>query len=197
MSKPNALVVAVRNDDGPFHTDLLDAVVRGLDDAWRPQILDLTEVGFVPFMSAAERTAYHTDTPVVDPMVAEHVDLIDGANALIFVFPTRWWQPPALLKAWLERVFVPGVAFVFNENHRVRPNLGQLQALAGVTTYNTSARSLRRVGDGGRRMVLRAMRANIPHRVSKSWSGLKAFDAATAEQKATYLADVERHMARL
>ena len=36
--------------------------------------------------------------------------LVRWADALVFVYPTWWMGLPAILKGWLERVFVPGVA---------------------------------------------------------------------------------------
>ena len=43
---------------------------------------------------------------------------------LVFVYPTWWSGLPAILKGWLERVMVPGVGFVFDEQTgKVRPGL--------------------------------------------------------------------------
>ena len=34
-------------------------------------------------------------------------------SAIVFVFPTWWYSPPAVLKGWFDRVLVGGVAFKF------------------------------------------------------------------------------------
>lgn len=36
---------------------------------------------------------------------------IDRADQLILVFPVYWWSAPALLKGWIDRVFVGGWAY--------------------------------------------------------------------------------------
>ncbi len=42
--------------------------------------------------------------------------LIKWANHLVFVFPVWWSAPPALLKGFLDRVFLPGFAFKYRED---------------------------------------------------------------------------------
>ncbi len=148
-------------------------------------------------MSPEERRAYHGDEPILDPMVAEHAELVGAATVLAFVYPTRWWQPPAVLKAWLERVMVPGLAFVFDDQHRVRPNLSHLQAIAGVATYDMTRREVLRVGDGGRRMLLRALRANAPGKAKTSWNGLFDAGSASAAERERFAARVREKAARL
>ena len=41
---------------------------------------DLYAEGFTAAMSAAERSAYHGDHPVLDPLVAEHIADISAAT---------------------------------------------------------------------------------------------------------------------
>ena len=44
-----------------------------------------------------------------------------SVTGLVFVYPTWWSGPPAVLKGWLERVFVPGVAFDFDDKRQDPP----------------------------------------------------------------------------
>lgn len=197
MQSRQALVVAALDGRDPYQSSLLEAAVAGLEARRTVDVLDLVAAGFVSRMSAAEHAAYHSGDPIIDEMVAAHVRLVGQAGALVFVFPTRWWQPPALLKAWLERVLVPGVGFVFDEKGRVRPHLTGVEAIAGVTIYDMDARSVRRVVDGGRRMLLRALRANAPRRVRTEWCGLYEAAAAPPVRKAQFLGDVQERLAKL
>ena len=66
-------------------------------------------------MSPDERLAYHSDRPILDPLAERHAGIVKQAEALVFVYPTWWSTMPAILKGWLERVLVPGVGFVFDE----------------------------------------------------------------------------------
>ncbi len=195
MAETLGLVVAAYEPADAVGESLVAAVVTGLGEGRDVRVLDLPALGFTPRMSAAERRAYHTEEPIVDPMVREHAGLVAAATALVFVYPTRWWQPPAVLKAWLERVLLPGVAFVFDDDHKVRPNLHRVQAIAGVTTYDMPKREVGRVADGGRRILLRAVRANAGRKTKTSWSGLYA--GASREQRERFADEVAARMARL
>lgn len=144
------------------------SVEAALQERYEVTIIDLVAEGITPAMSRTERAAYHTDDPIQDPTLAGHARLVMGAAALVFVFPTEWWTPPAVLQAWVERVFVPGVSFVLDRRHRVAPNLTRLTALGGVTTHRRPE-AIARGGDGARRMLVRTIRLNAPRRVRTAW----------------------------
>ena len=148
-------------------------------------------------MSAEEHVAYHSDDPVLDPLVAEHAALVKAADALVFIYPTWWSSMPAVLKGWLERVMVPGVAFVFDDKGKVRPGLSNVRHIVGVSTYGSPRAYVKFVNDNGRRTLTRALRLNTGLRTRRSWLGLYAIDTATAEQREKFLARVEHKMRAL
>jgi putative NADPH-quinone reductase len=149
-------------------------------------------------MTPDEREAYHGDTPILDPMVAEHAALVQRAEAIVFVYPTWWSGLPAILKGWLERVLVPGVGFVLDERtNKVRPGLGQMRQLVGISTYGSPRSYVRLINDNGRRIITRALRMSCGLRVRTRWLGLYAVDTSTPAQRDEFLALVERQMAEL
>jgi NAD(P)H dehydrogenase (quinone) len=159
-------------------------------------VLDLYAQGFGAAMSAAERHAYHGDQPIVDPLVADHAALVQRAEMLVFVYPTWWSGLPAILKGWLERVMVPGVGFVLDERtNKVRPGLGQMRRIVGISTYGSPRSYVRLVNDNGRRIISRALRMSCGARVRVSWHALYSIDTATAAQRQAFLARVEQKMA--
>lgn len=171
---------------------LAAAAVRGLAGRRETRLLDLPALGFEVAMSAAEHRAYHGDHPILDPMVAEHAALAVEAEIMVFVYPTVWWGPSPHIKAWLERVLVPGVAFVLDHRNRVRPNLHRLRAIVGVTVHLQPADQLSEAGDGGKKILLRALRLNVPHRLRTDWLTVAAGDPLDA-----FAAEVEARMGRL
>ncbi len=48
-------------------------------------------------------------------LVGAQEDLL-WCEHLVLAYPTWWGQPPALLKGFLDRVFLPGFAFKYREN---------------------------------------------------------------------------------
>ena len=161
-------------------------------------VLDLYELGFVVAMTAEEREAYHGESPLIDPLVSEHAALVQRAEAIVFVYPTWWSGLPAILKGWLERVMVPGVGFVLDERtNKVRPGLGQMRRIVGISTYGSPRSSVRLINDNGRRIITRALRMSCGIRVRTSWLGLYAVDTSTAAERQAFLAKVEQRMAEL
>ena len=161
-------------------------------------VLDLYAQGLRVAMSAEERVAYHGESPIIDPVIAEHAALVQRAEALVFVYPTWWSGLPAILKGWLERVMVPGVGFVLDERtNKVRPGLGQMRRLVGISTYGSPKMYVRLINDNGRRIITRALRMSCGLRVRTSWLGLYAIDTSTSAERHAFLAKVEQKMAGL
>ena len=161
-------------------------------------MLHLDDEGFRPAMSAEERAAYDTDTPILDAQVAMHADLVADAEALVFIYPTWWAAQPAILKGWLERVMVPGVAFTFADGTReVRPGLRHVRRLVGISTYGSGRLYVRILGDPGRRTLTRALRFLCARRCRTRWLALYGMDTATNESRQAFLDHVAKRMARL
>jgi NAD(P)H dehydrogenase (quinone) len=159
-----------------------------------PHLLDLYASGFRAAMTAEERAAYHTDTPMLDPLVREHAELVKAAEGIVFVYPTWWSGQPAMLKGWLERVLVPGIGFQFNDKGKVRPGLTHITHMVGISTYGSPWRYVKLVNDNGRRTLMRTIRINTGWRTRTSWLGLYAIDTSTDREREAFIARVERRM---
>jgi hypothetical protein len=95
-------------------------------------------------------------------------------------------------------VLVPGVAFHLDERtNRVRPGLGHVQRIIGITTYGSSRPYVRVMTDGGRRTLLRALRMLVPWGRRTTWLALYGVDASTADQRARFVRRVDDRLSRL
>jgi NAD(P)H dehydrogenase (quinone) len=160
--------------------------------------VDLYGEDFRAEMSAEERAAYHSDRPIRGDDVERHAALVRAADMLVFVYPTWWMGLPAILKGWLDRVLVPGVAFHLDERtNRVRPGLRHVQRIVGITTYGSPRRYVRLMTDGGRRTLLRALRMLAPWGRRTTWLALYGVDTSTSEQRARFVRRVEERMGML
>jgi putative NADPH-quinone reductase len=193
-----ALVVHAHPSARSFSRALCDATERGLQRAGHAvDVVHLDDEGFGAAMTSEERLAYHSSDPIRDPTVARHAELVRRAEALVFVYPTWWAAQPAILKAWLERVLVPGVAFHLDpRTHRVRRDLRNLRRLAGVTTYGSDRAYVRILSDPGRRTITRTLRTLCHPLCRSTWLGLYGMDTATDAQRRAFLERVEQRMAR-
>jgi len=193
-----ALLVHAHPDPDSYNAALRDAAVQGLHSAGHGvDVVDLYGEGFGAAMSAAERRAYESEAPIMDAQVQRSADLVRRADGLVFVYPTWWWGLPAVLKGWLDRVLVPGVAFTLPSDGPPRPALTNVRTLAAVTTYGSSRRYMRLFTDSGRRTIGRTLRMVCHPRTRVRWHGLYSIDTSTADQRQVFLRDVETGMSEL
>lgn len=115
---------------------LKEAVTDGLADAGHTaDLIDLYADDFDARLSAAERTAFMKPgyTPPADS--AGYCERLQAADGIVFVFPQWWFAMPAILKGFVDRVFVPGVAFKPDPNGgRLIPLLQNIHTFDVVTT---------------------------------------------------------------
>ena len=156
----------------------------------------LAEEKFATAMSTAERVAYETTTPLINDETKRHAEVLLQAEALIFVYPTWWSGLPAQLKGWLERVFVLGVAFRFNKNSKIRPNLHNVRHIIGVSTYGSPWRYVKLINDNGRRTLTRAIRMSTGLRTRTMWCGIYALDTCTQQQREKFIANTTRKIVK-
>ena len=194
----HVLVVLAHPNTDSFNHAIAERAVDTLTSAGHEaQLLDLYALGWKAAMTADERTAYHSDHPVLDPLVATHVELLRRADALVFVYPTWWSSLPAILKGWFERVMVPGVAFVFDDAGKVQSALTHVRRIVGISTYGSPHRYVWSINDNGRRTLTRALRLTCGIRTRCRWLGLYAIDTATDAERSAFLDRVERRMRAL
>ena len=133
-------------------------------DAGRHEVDLLSVHDFNAVMSAAERIAYHSDEPVISDDVRDSAERVQAAEALLFCYPSVAFTVPAALKGWLERVMVPGVAFVFDDRHRVRPGMENIRRIGSITTSPHRRLARLRARDAGKRTTARTLRLSAHKR---------------------------------
>lgn len=192
------LVVAAAPTNDAFATSLLGAACLGLEAAGHTvRVQRLSDGGFAAVMSPAEHHAYHSPQPIISPEVQRQVDDLRWADQLVFVFESNWAGLPAIVKGWLERVMVPGVAFVLDERtNKVRRNLTHIRRITGVTYCSNTRLRSRSAGDGGRRTIRRALRMICSWRTRTTWLVLYNADFGSPERRDRFVRRVERTLAR-
>lgn len=174
-----------------LHTCVVETLsVRGItvDDC------DLNAEGFQPVLTQAERRGYHDTNANLAP-VADYVARLRAADALIMVFPVWNFGYPAILKGFLDRVFLPGVSFRL-EDGTVRPNLTNIRKLAAVTTYGGTRLRAVLAGDPPRKCVTRAVwHVCRPNRMR--YLALYDMNRASDARRAAFLDTVRTEMESL
>ncbi len=139
-----------------FNAAVHNTVVETLEArGWDVDDCDLNAEGFFPVLTELERRGYHEEPANIEP-VKPYVDRIQAADALVMVFPVWNFGYPAILKGFLDRVFLPGVSFKLQDG-KVRPGLTNIKKLAACTTYGGARSRALMNGDPPRKCVTRAV----------------------------------------
>ena len=163
--------------------------------------MDLYAEGFDPVFSLFERL-HHTGPPdekiAVFPQLGNHVDALRWCEHLVLVYPTWWSGLPAMLKGWVDRVFMQGVAWEAGpDGAGIRPMLTNIRGVTVVTTHGSSKFVNMMEGESGKRTVSRAMRLMFRRTARFRWVAHYGADTGSAAARARFMRRVRRRMERL
>jgi putative NADPH-quinone reductase len=159
IEDPTVLLVYCQPRADSFCAALRDAAAAALGAAGHAvEVRDLYAEGFEPALSPKERGGYYDEAANRRGRIEDHAAALRRAEALFLVYPTWWFGPPAMLKGWLDRVWLPGVAFRLGGPGVLRPLLTNIRRIGVVTTYGSPRWLLWLVGWPDRRLVGRGLR---------------------------------------
>jgi putative NADPH-quinone reductase len=178
-----------------FHAAIRAEALAGLKEAGHTvDLCDLYAEKFDPVMSEQERRDYH-DLAKNQSRVTGYVRRLREADALICQFPVWSFGPPAMLKGWMDRLLMPGVAFDLSNPNKAVPLLTNLRRIAGVTTYGRPWWNALFVGNPPKKIMTRYLPRFSPG-AKVDYYPLYHMNVATAEQRKAFLAKVRAAMLR-
>ncbi len=189
------LMVYCHPVEGSFNSAVRDRALAALRAGGHEvELLDLYREGFDPVLSTAERQAYIADTAWLAARVQRHVDLLMRTEGLVFVYPTWWYGPPAMLKGWLERTWLPDQAFTIakKKGERAGAGLQHVRWLCCITTSGSPWWWLLLMRDPGRMLFVRGLRALMAKRCKVTWLQLYDMNNVDDGDRGRFLDRVQR-----
>ena len=120
-----------------------------------------------------------------------------SAQALLLIYPTWWYGLPAMLKGWLDRVWLPGVAFEIEDGRIRRHMLSNIRQFAVVTTHGSPHWFIRLfMGEPGRKQVVRGLTQHLARGCRVSWNALYAVDTREADALEAWRERTARRLGR-
>ena len=119
----HAHIVLAHPEPKSYNAHLAATARKALEGTgWTVSISNLYQMGFDPCerashyreLIAPERfdvqseQRHASQNSTVPPDVAAEIERLDRADLLILQYPMWWHLPPAILKGWLDRVFIYG-----------------------------------------------------------------------------------------
>jgi putative NADPH-quinone reductase len=175
-----------------LHRRVVEALTRAghaVDDC------DLYAEAFEPLLTREERLGYDR-IPENRATVADHVDRLLAAEALVIVSPIWNFGFPAILKGWFDRVMLPGVSFRLVDG-KPEAALTNIRAVLAFTSYGSPRWGAMLMGDPPRLLMRRWLRAVIKPWAPVRYHGLYDMNRATQRQRERFLGKVERRVGKL
>ncbi|MCM3135498.1 NAD(P)H-dependent oxidoreductase [Paenibacillus polysaccharolyticus] len=96
------------------------------------EMIDLSDIEFNPNL----RYGYRQRTEL-EPDLLKAQELIRWADHLVFVYPTWWGTMPAVLKGFIDRIFLPGFAMRYRDNSPLWDKLLKGKSAQLIVTMDT------------------------------------------------------------
>jgi putative NADPH-quinone reductase len=191
------LVVYCHPSDESFTRAVRDASLAGLRGGGHEvRVIDLYADGFDPVLTAAEHAAHLAD-PETKPGVGAHAKQLRWCESLVLIYPTWWAGQPAMLKGWIDRVWVQGVAWQLPAGaRRVQPLLRNVRRITVVTSHGSSKFVNALEGECGKRIATRSLRVVCSRLCRTRWIAFYGIDRASDVQRSAFLRRVTRRLSR-
>jgi NAD(P)H dehydrogenase (quinone) len=111
----NILIVYAHPNTNTFSNQILETcIAESKRNGHHTEVRDLYRIGFNPVLQSSDFTALKTAS-LPDEIRIEQ-QYISTADILIFVYPLWWGGMPAILKGYIDRIFLSGFAYVHNDS---------------------------------------------------------------------------------
>ena len=96
---------------GSFNKAILDSVTKKFEEMKESYtIIDLHKDNFDPVMREEDLKLY-SEGKFNDPLVGKYQEILKKSDGLVFIFPIWWSTMPAILKGFLDKVFLLNFAY--------------------------------------------------------------------------------------
>ena len=130
-----SLIINAHPDEQSFCRALAESYLAGaLKAGSDSELIHLKQLQFNPILQYGYRKRTE-----LEPDLLEIQEKIKAADHLVFVYPTWWSTYPALLKGFIDRVFIPGFAFDRKENSVFHNKLLKGKSARLITTMDSPA----------------------------------------------------------
>ncbi len=108
----NILIINGHPDKESFCQELANRYKKGADSSNIDcKLINLIDLEFSPIL----KYGYRKRTELEPDLLSAQKDILE-ADHIVFVYPNWWGTQPALLKGFIDRVFLPKFAFQYREN---------------------------------------------------------------------------------
>lgn len=198
----NILVVTAHPSQKSFLWALRETALEQMkENGHDVRVHDLWQENFDPVFTLFERKNHVSDPEVKlkqFPELRQHVVDLQWCEALVLVYPTWWSSQPAILKGWIDRVFMSGVAWRLDAGKALlSPNLKNVRKIVVITTHGSRKWMNWLEGEGGKRIAFRAIRTMFHWRTKATWISVYGLDRTSHSERQRAIGRVRKKVNRV
>jgi len=107
----NTTIIFAHPWHGSFNKAIMDTVISQLKAKKKPyEIIDLNKDEFNPVLKEAD-LALFSKGDTSDDMVQKYQEVLRNSDELVFIFPIWWFDMPAILKGFFDKVMLKDFAY--------------------------------------------------------------------------------------
>lgn len=129
----NILIINGHPDKESYNYALSQAYLKGVSKTnAKITLLNIAELEFNPNLQHGYRKR-----TVLEPALEEAIQKIKTADHIVWFFPMWWYGYPAIMKGFIDRVFLPGITFENIEGKSVVKKLLKGKTARIIVTSDT------------------------------------------------------------
>ncbi|MEH7552435.1 NAD(P)H-dependent oxidoreductase [Bacillus altitudinis] len=183
--------------DGSYNHAILTSITEKLETKREPfQVIDLYKDGFNPVFTAEELKHFHKgETPY--SLVKDYQEKLKQSTELIFIFPVWWWDLPAILKGFIDKVMLSGFAFIEDQNTgTLKGLLTNIKKTTVISTSTTDKEYIEsEAGNAIQSVFINRTLADLGLKnESTKWIHLSRVNLTTDEKRKQFLKEISQNI---
>lgn len=169
-----------------FNHYIKDEVEKILSSQKEVKVIDLYKDGFDPVLSQEDLRIYMQGKTSDTKVIEYQNDLMD-CDDLILIFPIWWYEAPAILKGFMDKVLLPGFAFDEVDNKLVG-KLGHIRRLTVLSTSEVPTEFMRNeVGNPIEISLMNTTLGVCGINSDKLWLNCEKIASGTEDERLSYI----------
>ncbi len=181
-------IVYAHPTEGSFNHAILEEVRKAIPNHY---LIDLCKDGFNPVMSS-EDLAMYNEGRSNDPLVKKYNEILDDTDRIIFIFPIYWYDMPAIMRGFMDKVMLSGSAYTTDETglHALR-HINK--TVVFTASFATKDQIIHLFGDPMYGTLLGATFEMVGFH-NAEWYNMDNIEGSSLEARKAFLADVKNHL---
>ncbi|MDR1578915.1 MAG: NAD(P)H-dependent oxidoreductase [Synergistaceae bacterium] len=174
--------------EGSYNRAILNTVIGSLKARGKEYVLiDLYQDNFDPVLTKAELAAYSRGD-YLDPLVGKYNGILDETEKAVLIFPIWWYDFPAIMKGFFDKVMLPGSSYSSGETRLCA--IRHIPRTLIITTASASTETLiDNLGDTVNRMMIDTIFKAIGFH-GAVWENFGSIGKSTLEERKIFLSKI-------